>query len=81
MTELTKAMIIALITFESRWWQQAGNNERAISEELELSPVRYYQLLRQAAQTEVALRHDPVTVRRLMSVMSRRSVTSDLWSR
>ena len=78
MTELSEATIIALITFEARWWQQAGNKERAIGEDLELSPVRYYQLLRQAAATEVALRHDPVTVRRLMSVMSRRSVTSGI---
>jgi len=76
MTELSETNIRALLAFERRWWRYAGEKEQAIAEDLELSPVRYYQLLAQALHTELALSIDPVTVGRLTRVMSRKSVTS-----
>ncbi|MFH9549351.1 DUF3263 domain-containing protein [Streptomyces sp. NBC_00377] len=49
-----------------------GAKERAIREELELSPVRYYQLLNALLDDPRALAHDPVTVNRLRRVREAR---------
>lgn len=49
-----------------------GAKERAIREELELSPVRYYQLLNALLDDPRALAHDPVTVNRMRRVREAR---------
>ncbi|WP_030593072.1 DUF3263 domain-containing protein [Streptomyces anulatus] len=58
----------ALLTLERRSWAGPGAKERAIREELGISPVRYYQLLNALIEDERALREDPVTVNRLRRV-------------
>ncbi|MBT2900963.1 DUF3263 domain-containing protein [Streptomyces sp. McG3] len=58
----------ALLALERRSWAGPGAKERAIREELGLSPVRYYQLLNALIDDERALREDPVTVNRLRRV-------------
>ncbi|MFI6140093.1 DUF3263 domain-containing protein [Streptomyces griseus] len=58
----------ALLALERRSWAGPGAKERAIREELGISPVRYYQLLNAVIDDERALREDPVTVNRLRRV-------------
>ncbi|MEU0159299.1 DUF3263 domain-containing protein [Streptomyces sp. NPDC006261] len=56
---------LALLALERRSWAGPGAKERAIREELGISPVRYFQLLNALIEDERALREDPVTVNRL----------------
>ncbi|MEU0098969.1 DUF3263 domain-containing protein [Streptomyces sp. NPDC006267] len=58
----------ALLAMERRSWAGPGAKERAVREELGISPVRYYQLLNALIEDERALREDPVTVNRLRRV-------------
>ncbi|CAL9296220.1 MULTISPECIES: DUF3263 domain-containing protein [unclassified Streptomyces] len=55
----------AVLAMERRAWPGPGAKERAIREQLDVSPVRYYQLLNALLDDERALAHDPVTVNRL----------------
>ncbi|MET7498684.1 DUF3263 domain-containing protein [Streptomyces microflavus] len=55
----------AVLALERRSWAGPGAKERAIREELGISPVRYFQLLNALIEDERALREDPVTVNRL----------------
>ncbi|MFF8505308.1 DUF3263 domain-containing protein [Streptomyces anulatus] len=57
-----------LLALERRSHAGPGAKERAIREELGISPVRYYQLLNALIDDERALREDPVTVNRLRRV-------------
>ncbi|MEU2712420.1 DUF3263 domain-containing protein [Streptomyces sp. NPDC007205] len=64
----------SILALERRGFSGPGAKERAIREELGLSPVRYYQLLNALLDDERALALDPVTVNRLRRVReSRRS--------
>lgn len=58
----------AVLAMERRSWAGPGAKERAVREELGMSPVRYYQLLNALLDDERALAHDPVTVNRLRRV-------------
>ncbi|MFB7226445.1 DUF3263 domain-containing protein [Streptomyces fimicarius] len=62
----------ALLALERRSWVGPGAKERAIREELGMSPVRYFQLLNALIEDERALREDPVTVNRLRRVRDAR---------
>ncbi|MER6602212.1 DUF3263 domain-containing protein [Streptomyces parvus] len=62
----------ALLALERRPWPGPGAKERAIREELGISPVRYYQLLNALIEDERALREDAVTVNRLRRVRDAR---------
>ncbi|MGY5073117.1 DUF3263 domain-containing protein [Streptomyces griseus] len=62
----------ALLALERRSWAGPGAKERAIREELGMSPVRYFQLLNALIEDERALRVDPVTVNRLRRVRDAR---------
>ena len=55
----------AILDFEATWRRHAGAKEEAIRAELGLTPARYYQLLGRLIDTEPALTHDPMLVRRL----------------
>ncbi|MET7652702.1 MULTISPECIES: DUF3263 domain-containing protein [unclassified Streptomyces] len=61
-----------LLALERRGFPGPGAKERAIREELDLSPVRYYQLLNALLDDPRALAHDPVTVNRLRRVRETR---------
>ncbi|MFC5669701.1 DUF3263 domain-containing protein [Streptomyces incanus] len=61
-----------VIALERRGFLGPGAKERAIREELGLSPVRYYQLLNALLDDPRALAHDPVTVNRLRRVRESR---------
>ncbi|WP_438292536.1 DUF3263 domain-containing protein [Streptomyces sp. HUAS TT7] len=55
----------AVLRMEGRDWPTPGAKERAIREELGVSPTRYYQLLNALLDDTRALAHAPVTVNRL----------------
>jgi hypothetical protein len=55
----------ALLDFEKSWWSFPGAKETEIRERFALSPTRYYQQLNALIDTEEALRHDPLLVKRL----------------
>lgn len=55
----------AVLALARRTWHRPGAKERAIREQLEMSPTRYYQLLNALLDTPAALAQDPVTVNRL----------------
>ncbi|WP_406146974.1 DUF3263 domain-containing protein [Streptomyces sp. NBC_01012] len=62
----------AVLAVERRSWPGPGAKERAIREELGISPVRYYQLLNALLDDRRALEADPVTVNRLRRVRDAR---------
>ena len=62
----------AVLALERRGLPGPGAKERAVREQLGLSPVRYYQLLNALLDDPRALRHDPVTVNRLRRVRAAR---------
>lgn len=62
----------AILALERRAFPGPGAKERAIREELDLSPVRYYQLLNALLDDARALAHDPVTVNRLRRIRETR---------
>ncbi|MFJ8951605.1 MULTISPECIES: DUF3263 domain-containing protein [unclassified Streptomyces] len=62
----------AVLTFEGRGWASPGAKERAIREELDLAPVRYFQLLNALLDDPRALEFAPVTVNRLRRVRDAR---------
>jgi hypothetical protein len=61
-----------ILALERRGFPGPGAKERAIREELGLSPVRYYQLLNALLDDTRALAYDPVTVNRLRRVREER---------
>ncbi|MGO4692050.1 DUF3263 domain-containing protein [Glaciibacter sp. 2TAF33] len=55
----------AILAFERRDWQKAGEKEEAIRTEFGLSAARYYQLLGALIDSPYALVADPMLVKRL----------------
>lgn len=62
----------ALLALERRTWPGPGAKERAVREQLGITPTRYYQLLNALLDDPRALAHDPVTVNRLRRVRDAR---------
>jgi hypothetical protein len=62
----------AVLDVERRGWPGPGAKERAVREQLGLSPTRYYQLLSALLDDPLALAHDPVTVNRLRRIRDAR---------
>ncbi|MEU0299101.1 DUF3263 domain-containing protein [Streptomyces sp. NPDC006175] len=62
----------AVLALERRSWPGPGAKERAIREDLGISPVHYYQLLNALLDDRRALEADPVTVNRLRRVRDAR---------
>jgi hypothetical protein len=56
---------LSVLAVERRDWAGPGMKERAIREQLDMSPTRYYQLLNALLDDPRALARDPVTVNRL----------------
>jgi hypothetical protein len=70
-TELSERDV-AVLAVERRGWSGPGAKERAIREQLGISPTRYYQLLNALLDDPRALAHDPVTVNRLRRIRDAR---------
>jgi hypothetical protein len=62
-----------ILAFERQWWRHAGAKEEAIREEFGLSAARYYQLLNAVLDSPVALRSDPMLVKRLRRLRDART--------
>ena len=62
--ELTEQQA-ALLDFEKQWWALPGSKETEIRERFDISPTRYYQLLNALIDSDAALAHDPLLVKRL----------------
>jgi Protein of unknown function (DUF3263) len=55
----------AILDFERGWWLRPGPKAAAITEELGLSPGRYYKVLNALLDDPEAVAADPLLVRRL----------------
>ncbi|MCT1479320.1 DUF3263 domain-containing protein [Microbacterium sp. p3-SID336] len=55
----------AILSLEAAWPRHGGMKEEVIRNTLGMSAARYYQLLGRLIETEAALAHDPMLVRRL----------------
>jgi hypothetical protein len=61
-----------ILALERQWWKYAGAKEQAIRELFGLSAANYYQLLNALIDTDAALAHDPMLVKRLRRLRSTR---------
>lgn len=64
---------LQMLDFESRWSGRLGAKEAAIRAEFGLSAARYYQVLDALIDSPVALRRDPILVRRLQRLREGRA--------
>jgi hypothetical protein len=62
----------AILDFERQWWKYAGAKEAAISELFGMTATRYYQTLNALIDTDAALAHDPMLVKRLRRLRASR---------
>ncbi len=62
----------AILDFERTWWKLDGSKEAAIRERFALSTTRYYQLLNELLDLPDAAEYDPLVVRRLQRLRTRR---------
>lgn len=63
----------AILALEAAWPRHGGTKEEVIRTKLGMSPARYYQLLGRLIDTEQALEHDPLLVRRLRRLRESRT--------
>jgi hypothetical protein len=61
-----------MLALERQWWKYAGAKEQAIRELFDMSATHYYQILNALIDTEEALAHDPMLVKRLRRLRSSR---------
>jgi hypothetical protein len=61
-----------MLALERQWWKYAGAKEQAIRELFDLSATHYYQILNALIDTEAALAHDPMLVKRLRRLRTSR---------
>ncbi len=54
-----------ILALERQWWKYAGAKDQAIRDQLGMTSVAYYQTLNRLIDTEEALTHDPMLVKRL----------------
>ncbi|SDD46502.1 DUF3263 domain-containing protein [Glycomyces harbinensis] len=66
------AMESRILSFEARWWRASGAKTQAISDELELTPERYYQQLARLIEHPAAASEQPAVVRRLRAARDER---------
>ncbi len=79
-SELDEAEL-RVLAFEREWADRVGNREAAIRSEFGVSPARYYQMLYALIESPLAVRHDPLLVRRLQRLRdSRRRARSRTFS-
>ena len=64
-----------MLSLERQWWKYAGAKEQAIRELFDLSATHYYQILNALIDTEDALAHDPMLVKRLRRLRTSRQRT------
>ena len=61
-----------ILAFERQWWKFAGTKEDAVREQFDMSATEYYQVLNALIDSQAALAHDPMLVKRLRRMRSSR---------
>lgn len=61
-----------VLDFEAGWANHGGAKARAIRAEFGWTTTRYYQVLDGCVETQAAVRHDPMLVRRLLRLREAR---------
>lgn len=61
-----------ILAFERQWWKFAGSKEDAVREKFSMSATEYYQVLNALIDSESALAHDPMLVKRLRRMRASR---------
>lgn len=61
-----------MLALERQWWKYAGAKEQAIRDIFDLSATHYYQILNALIDTDAALTHDPMLVKRLRRLRTSR---------
>jgi len=61
-----------MLALEREWWKYSGAKEQAIRDLFTMSATHYYQMLNALIDTEAALAHDPMLVKRLRRLRSTR---------
>ncbi|MCI0679489.1 MAG: DUF3263 domain-containing protein [Actinobacteria bacterium] len=59
----------AILDFEQGWWTQPGPKDQAIEFSLGLTTARYYDRLRELIADPAAMSYDPLTVRRVRTMI------------
>ena len=62
----------AILDLERLWWKYSGAKEQVIRDNFNMSPTQYYQVLNALIDSESALMHDPLLVKRLRRIRSQR---------
>ena len=73
-TELSERDL-EILQFERQWWTYAGAKESAIKDLFDMSATRYYQVLNALIDNEAALAADPMLIKRLRRLRSKRQRT------
>jgi hypothetical protein len=63
---------VAVLAFERAWWRYGGAKESSIRAQFALSPTEYYQVLNTLLDSDAALVHDPMLVKRLRRMRATR---------
>lgn len=61
-----------MLELERLWWKYAGAKEQAIRDKFDMTATRYYQVLNALIDSEAALAHDPLLVKRLRRLRTQR---------
>ena len=61
-----------MLALEREWWKYSGAKEQAIRDLFSMSATHYYQALNALIDTEAALAHDPMLVKRLRRMRASR---------
>lgn len=61
-----------ILDFERQWWKHAGVKEDSIRSLFSMNATEYYQVLNGLLDSEAALAHDPMLVKRLRRMRSAR---------
>ncbi|EFQ84689.1 hypothetical protein HMPREF0063_10030 [Aeromicrobium marinum DSM 15272] len=65
----------AMLELERQWFAHRGSKEGRILERFGLSPTRYHQVLLRLIDREDALAHDPILVKRLRRLRTKRAAS------
>lgn len=63
---------IEVLSFERQWWKYAGAKEEAVRELFGMSATEYYQVLNALLDSQAALEHDPMLIKRLRRMRAAR---------
>ena len=61
-----------MLALEREWWKYSGAKEQAIRDLFNMSATHYYQALNALIDSEAALAHDPMLVKRLRRLRTSR---------